>query len=169
MATCHSVAHARLMGAISHKRYRQFVSHEPSRATALEGFLFSKARFVQRSENGRPGSRDSRERSRASTSAGPAGGNGASDRGPPMAGRTLRGSLGDAPYSRASRQYSFCNLVCRVCGSMNAGGEDFGYFVPGKRGFDSRLWFHVPWRRPHEGRRVAGSGSSATKSLRWHH
>ncbi len=93
MATGHSIARARLMGAISHKRYRKFVSHEPSRATAPEGFLFSRAGFVQRSENGRPGSRGSRERSRASKSAGPAGGNGASDRGPPMAGRTNKGLL----------------------------------------------------------------------------
>jgi len=46
------------MGAISHKRYRQFVSHEPSRAKSSGGFfvLRSSGSFSE-VKNGRPGSR----------------------------------------------------------------------------------------------------------------
>jgi hypothetical protein len=169
MATCHSIAHARLMGAISLKRYRQFVSHEPSRATAPEGFLFSEARFVQRSEKREtriPGLARAiarvqkrgacrRERGESRT---------------PMTGRTKRGFASVARHVRERHDdIRFAIWFAAFCGSMNAGGEDFGYFVPGKCGFESRLWRHVPWRRPHEGRRVAGSGSSARKSLRCRH
>jgi len=123
MATCHSIAHARLMGAISHKRYRKFVSHEPSRATAPEGFLFSEARFVQRSEM-KTGDPDPGAR--------------ASDRARPKArglpegtaraiavhrwqGEPIRVRFGGAPYSRAPRQYSFCNFL--------PGGDELRYFA----------------------------------------
>jgi len=136
MATCHSIAHARLMGAISHKRYQKFVSHEPSRATAPEGFLFSEARFVQRSEmktgDPDPGARAS-DRARPKARGLPEG----TARATAVhrwQGEPIRVRFGGAPYSRAPRQYSFCNLVCRVCGLMNAGGEDVGYFAPGKAG-----------------------------------
>jgi hypothetical protein len=128
-------------------------------------FCFPEQRFVQRSEkSGDPDPGLARAIARA-TSAGPAGGNGASDRGPPMAGRTLKGSLGDAAYSRASRQYSFCNLVAAFAAQRTLVVKISDTSLLVKAG--SNPAFDVTYRGGGwRGRRVAGSGSSARKRLR---
>ncbi len=64
MAICHSMAHARLMGADSRKRADICLTRRPSRADAPEGFLFSPASLVRNcsgaSRKERPGSPGSR-------------------------------------------------------------------------------------------------------------
>ncbi len=90
--------------------------------------------------HGRPGSR-ALARKRACRCAGPAGGNGASDRGPPIAGRTKRVRYGGAILSRAPRLNLFFDLPADA-GPTNAGGEDFGYFSPPA---GNRLRSIVPW------------------------
>jgi hypothetical protein len=141
MAIGHLTAHARVMGAISHKRYRQFVVHEPSRANAPEGFLFSLAQLVRNFSGEKP-ERETRIPGLARKRARPKRGacSEGTRRKPDTDGRANqnKGSLCGAPFVRAPRDYLFFNLVCRVCGSMNAGGEDIGYFDMDASGFDSR-------------------------------
>ena len=107
MASSQSMAHIRLMGAISHSDI------ENSRAAnllspALEVFLFSSGRFVSNtsgeSQTGDPDP-GSQERS-----AGPAGGNEGASR-TPMAGRT-RGFAAAARHVRERRD-NFSNFACR--------------------------------------------------------
>jgi len=119
MACGQSMAHARLMGAISHKRGSQFVFHEPSRASCSGGFFFSPQQdsfeLSGASRNGRPGSRDSRGNARVRC-AGPAGGNGATRR-PPIAGRTTRVRFGGAQIGEsAATQFVSQFAIAARCG-----------------------------------------------------
>lgn len=136
------------MGAISRKRYRKFVVHEPSRARRSGGFFFSAAGLVRKSPahagNGRPGSRGLRGNARA-RSAGPAGGNGATNRGPPMAGRTKKGSLRwRAMFKSAATEFVF-QFWPPFRGHRVPGGDEFRYFVQveGLRATEALLF---PWK-----------------------
>jgi len=117
MATGHSMTPARLMGAMSRKRDRQFVVHEPSRARLRRVFCSPQAgsfgRDFGESRNGRPGSRGSRGESRAPEARGLPEGTARDNRGPPMAGRTKKkGSLRRRAMVESAATDSFCNF-CR--------------------------------------------------------
>jgi len=49
-----------------------------------------------------------------------------------MAERTLKGSLWRRAVQGAAMEFFFVIWFAAPCGSANAGGEDFGYFAPGK-------------------------------------
>ena len=138
------------MGANSHKcEVDSSVGREPSRASRSGGFFVVRSqRLVQKhpgaSRNGRPGSRGSRRERRVPKHAGPAG----RERGdePDTDGRANHrmGSQTAARF-RAPRQNLFVrDLVCRISRLTDAGGEDFGYFAPGKAG--SNPAFGVTYR-----------------------
>jgi hypothetical protein len=117
------------MGAISpNPRHRQSAHTDPPEPSAPEGFLFSgaaRSKCLKNTGDPDPGAR-ARFRAR-SASAGPAGGNGASDRGPPMAGRTKEGSLRRrAIFESAARLFvlKFFRMVMRFDTSF--GSKAFG-------------------------------------------
>ena len=99
------------------------------------------------SRNGRPGSRGSRGDARAQARGACRRERGASRT--PMAERTFHGSqIAARRRQRRSNSFSVCRNFCAA--QTNAGGEDVGYFAPGKAGstpaFGSRT-VERPWQR----------------------
>jgi hypothetical protein len=135
MASSQSMAHARLMGAISRKRNRQSASTDLPEPNAPEGILFSEARsskYPGESRYGRPGSRGSRLMARGSRAQGlPEG----TRRKPDTDGRAnLRGVRYCGVARGAATEYVSYIWFAASRGSTDAGGEDFGYFALGKAG-----------------------------------
>jgi hypothetical protein len=123
------------MGAISRKRNRQSASTDLPEPNAPEGILFSEARsskYPGESRYGRPGSRGSRLVARGSRAQGlPEG----TRRKPDTDGRAnLRGVRYCGVARGAATEYVSYIWFAASRGSTDAGGEDFGYFAPGKAG-----------------------------------
>jgi hypothetical protein len=131
MASGQSIAHARLMGAISPKRNRQSAHTDPPEPAAPEGIFFrstARSKFLRRKPE-----RETRIPGLAQACARPKRGACRRERGAsrtPMAGRTRKGSLWRRAVQSAATEFVFAIWFAASRGSTNAGGEDFGYFAP---------------------------------------
>jgi hypothetical protein len=134
MASGQSIAHARLMGAISRKRNRPSAYTDPPEPAAPEGFFLSEARLV-RNIPAQAGTGDPDPGARAAEARAQKRGACRRERGAsriPMAERTLKGSLWRRVVQSVAMEFVFVIWFAASRGSANAGGEDFGYFAPGK-------------------------------------
>ena len=133
MAPGQSTTHARLMGAISRRRYRPSTRCGPSRASCSGGFFVFRSTARSKISRRKP-ERETRIPGLAPKGACSKRGACRRERGAsriPMAERTPRGSRQRrAVLSAASNLHFIWFAASR--GSTDAGGEDFGYFAPWK-------------------------------------
>jgi len=171
MASGQSMARARLLEAISPKRNRQSAHTDPPEPAAPEGILFSEALLVRKFHRRKP-ERETRIPGLAQARARPKRGACRRERGAsrtPMAERTRKGSLWRRAVQSAATKFVLHFGLPQLAAQRTLVVKISDTSLHGKSGFESRLWRHVPWKWPREGRCVAGPGSSARKHLRWCH
>src|SRR5215470_19114814 len=140
MASGQSMAHARLLEAISPKRNRQSAHRTPPSQQLRRVFYFPErghSKFLRRSRNGRPGSLGSRRHARA-RSAGPAGGNEA-QAGYRWQSEPGKGSLWRRAVESAATEFVFQFGLPHLAAQRTLVVKISDTSHHGKSGFESRL------------------------------
>jgi hypothetical protein len=148
------MAHASLMGAISLKATSTVRCYGPSRASRSGGFFvvrsMAHSKFPGESRNGRPGSRGSRRRGACPTVRGLPEGT-RREAGYRWQSEPFKGSLSRRAVHSAATEFVSSFGLPRLAAQPNAGGEDFGYFAPGKERVRIPPLTHALWRCPGKG------------------